>query len=240
MGWSGAGPALSGCGSGLSGWLVLSGWPVVAGGESGAVGGGDGEEAAGAGAVVVVGVEGHVPSGAVDDAVVVAAQQREVVDGGRAAVGVAGDVVGVAPRRGSVTSGEDAVSVADGERSALLGVGVAFVASAGDGLAVRGDEDPGVGGVAGEHLPLAARVPESGAGEVHRPLRPVDGAVVTRSGQEGAVVEQVGDGVGVDVDDERDVRRGTGARAGVGRASTAFDEVDERSGQQLRAGRHLE
>ena len=105
------GPALSG-GVGLS-WVWLSwvrSWTVSAA-ESEAVGGDDGEEAGpgvcAAGAVRGSG-EGHVPAGAVDDAVVVAAQQGQVRRDGPAVVGVVGDVVGVAPARRGIASREDA------------------------------------------------------------------------------------------------------------------------------------
>src|SRR3954453_4781619 len=60
---------------------------------------------------VVGGVEADFPGGGVDDRVVVAAQEHEVVQGGDAAVGPVLDVVGVAGDRGPAAGGERAVPV---------------------------------------------------------------------------------------------------------------------------------
>ena len=60
----------------------------------------------------VVGVDPDLPGGVVDDPVVLAAEEDEVVELGLAAVGPVGDVVGVAHRGGSGAAGEGAVLVA--------------------------------------------------------------------------------------------------------------------------------
>ena len=60
----------------------------------------------------VVGIQADLPGGVVDDAVVVAAEQDEVVQGGRPVVGPVHDVVGVAHHRGLGAAGEGAVPVA--------------------------------------------------------------------------------------------------------------------------------
>lgn len=178
---------------------------------------------------------------------VVAAQQGEVGGVGWAAVGVVVDVVGVAVVGGSVTSGEDASVVADGESASLCGGGVAFVAATGDGVAAGVGDDPRVGGVTGEHLPFSAGVSEWGAGEVAGAGGPVDRTalgtvlavwVVVGSGEQGAVMEQVG--CGVDVEDEGDIGGGGDSGAGAGGGGAAFDEVDEGLGEQFGAGWDVE
>jgi hypothetical protein len=60
----------------------------------------------------VVGEEFEVPAGFVDEPVVVAAEEHEVVAVGGAAVFPGDDVVGVAPLRWAVAAGEPAVAVA--------------------------------------------------------------------------------------------------------------------------------
>src|ERR687889_2148080 len=56
--------------------------------------------------------DGDVPGGVVDDVVVVIAEQHQIVQGGRSAVGPVPDVMGVGPPRWSSAAGERAASVA--------------------------------------------------------------------------------------------------------------------------------
>jgi hypothetical protein len=80
--------------------------------ELGAVGGEDGE-----GVAVVLGG----PAGEVHDVMVVVAERDEVGEGGGAAIGPVGDVVGSGPAVGSVTAGVSAAAISDGEGSSELG-----------------------------------------------------------------------------------------------------------------------
>ena len=86
----------------------------------------------------------------VDGAVVLSAEQDQVVQGGVAAVGPVPDVVGVGPGWGAVAAGKGAAAVADGERGAQGGWDQAGAAADVEGLAVRVEHDPGDGGVAAD------------------------------------------------------------------------------------------
>jgi hypothetical protein len=97
----------------------------------------------------VVPVESYLPGGVVDGAVVVAAEQGEVVEGGVAAVGPVGEVVGVAHQGWAGAAGEGAVLVAGHEGGPQGGgdqaVGAAEVEDLAGG-AVDGGDDLGVAG----------------------------------------------------------------------------------------------
>jgi hypothetical protein len=91
------------------GWLLV--WVVeVAAGSLLGVEGGWWDEVG-----VLVGAEADLPAavGVVDESVVVAAEQDEVVQGGGTAVGPGGDVVGVGEAWWAVAVGEGAAAVAD-------------------------------------------------------------------------------------------------------------------------------
>src|ERR687889_2653412 len=62
-----------------------------------------------------------VPGGVVDDVVVVIAEEHQVVQGGRSAVGPVLDVMGVGPPRRSPAAGEGASSVAGDQGPAQPG-----------------------------------------------------------------------------------------------------------------------
>jgi hypothetical protein len=131
------------------------------------VGGGPGE--------VVLVVDGEGPAGAVGDAVVVSAEQGEVVEVGWAAVLPVVDVVGVAPLWWCVAAWEGAAAVACGEGAALAGGGVAFAVSECQRDAVGVELEDRVVGVAGGEVGvvLAERVAGAGGGAVVE----VEGAV---------------------------------------------------------------
>ena len=76
-----------------------------------------------------------------DEDVVGAAAEFEVVEVGAAALGPGGFVVGVAPAGGAVAAGEDAVAVAGGDGAALGGAGEADAASEVEDLAVGAEDD---------------------------------------------------------------------------------------------------
>ena len=103
------------------------------------------------------GVEACLPGCVVDDAVVMAAEQGEVVELGWAAVDPVGEVVGVAHEGWSSAGGEGAVSVAEdqggpdrgGDRSAEAAHVEDLAVAAedgGDDLGVTGQPAEGVGG----------------------------------------------------------------------------------------------
>ena len=96
------------------------------------------------------GVEADLPGGVVEDAVVFAAEQDEVVEVGGAAVGPVDDVVGVAHDRWAGAAGEGAVSVA-GDQGAPQGGGDQSVGAADvEDLAVGAEADRDELGVAGQ------------------------------------------------------------------------------------------
>ena len=98
----------------------------------------------------VVGVEADLPGGVVDDAVVLAAEQDEVVQAGRAAVGPVDDVVGVAHHGWAGAAGEGAVVVA-GDQGAPQGRGDESCGAADvEDLAVGAEADRDEVGVAGQ------------------------------------------------------------------------------------------
>src|SRR5688572_21495381 len=92
--------------------------------------------------------EPYLPGGVVDGAVVLSAEQHEVVQGGRAAVEPVADVVGVAHHRRSGAAGEGAVAVAGHERGPDRGgdqpVGAADVEHTALGI----EQDPDQVGIA--------------------------------------------------------------------------------------------
>src|SRR5690606_14779102 len=110
-----------------------------------------------------VGEEFGVPAGGVQEAVVVPAEHHEVPDRG-GAVGVAHDVVAVAPADGPVAAGEPAAAVADGggvpQRDGDGRGGGAVVKQDGSGaqdpldrrVAQHGFEPAGVDAVTGDGL----------------------------------------------------------------------------------------
>ena len=83
-------------------------------------------------------VEVDGPAVVVDDPVVLGAQQHQVVQGGRAAVGPVPDVVGVAPAGGSAAAGERAAAVAHDQRPPQRGR---------DDAGAAADVEQGTGGV---------------------------------------------------------------------------------------------
>jgi hypothetical protein len=100
--------------------------------------------------VVVVGVDPDLPRCGVDDRVVMAAEQDEVVQGGGAAVDPVHDVVGVAGDRWAGAAGEGAVSVAGDQRQPEA-VGDQPGGAAGvEDLGLRAEHDGENVGVAGE------------------------------------------------------------------------------------------
>ena len=104
----------------------------------------------------VVGVEAYLPGGVVDDAVVSAAQEGEVIQCRVAAVGPVGEVVGVAHDWWSGAGGEGAVPVAEDEGGPLGG---------GDQASEASDVEDLAGGVedGGDELGVAGQPPQ-GAG----------------------------------------------------------------------------
>ena len=91
----------------------------------------------------VVGIDADLPGGVVDDAVMVATQEHEVVEFRLAAVCPVSDVVGVAHHRGSSAAGERAVLVAqdqgDPDRGGDESLGAADVEDAAVGTQDAGD-----------------------------------------------------------------------------------------------------
>jgi len=156
----------------------------------------------------------------------------EVADVGGPAMAVGHQVVGVTPVGWGIAAGEDAAPVSGDEPPTLGAGGEPLVGLAGDGVAVRRGDDPCDGGIARQELPLAGRPAEWVAGGIGDPARPVDRALGGGSGQERPVVEQLTDGVLVEVDGDGDVCGGTGAAGAARRGrGSAGDEVDEGLGQ---------
>ena len=84
---------------------------------------------------------GDGPAAGVVFAVVLAAEQDEVVGVGGSAVGPGGDVVGLAPGGGSGAAGERAAAVPRGQRAALAGGGGAAGVAVGEHAAGVGEDD---------------------------------------------------------------------------------------------------
>src|SRR3954454_3798074 len=103
----------------------------------------------------ISGIQTYFPRRVVDDSVVVAAQQGEVVQAGGAAVGPVSEVVGVAHQRWSGAAGEGAVPVADDQGGPERGGDQAVEASDVEDLALGaedGGDDLGVTGQPAQHL----------------------------------------------------------------------------------------
>jgi hypothetical protein len=88
---------------------------------------------------LAVGPASEVPSAFVEEVMVTGTQQNEIVDIGEAAISPVVDVVGVAPGGGSVTVGERAPPVAQGEGSPLGGGHEAGFAAEVEQFAVGGE-----------------------------------------------------------------------------------------------------
>jgi hypothetical protein len=118
----------------------------------------------------VVGVEADLPGGVVDDAVVFAAEQDEVVEGGFAAVGPVDDVVGVAHDWWSGAAGEGAVMVAGHEGSPQGWGDESGGASDVEDLAIGAEADGDEVGVAGQAAYGGDREAQSVVGADLRPV----------------------------------------------------------------------
>src|SRR5215475_3034874 len=93
---------------------------------------------------------GELPSSFVDGAVVGPAEQGQVVQVGKAAVGPVGEVVGVGPGGWAVAAGEDAAAVAHDQCGAQRGWDGAGAPADVQRLAGAVGDDPGDPGVAGD------------------------------------------------------------------------------------------
>ena len=165
--------ASGGCGWSFVWWSLLVWWSPVWGvsvlcgsvlcGQGGSIACGDLEVAASG---MRVCCDAHHPAVAVDDAVVVAAQQDEVVGVGCSTVVVVFHVVGVAPVGWGFTSGEHAPTVSDRKSASLCPVGVTFLGSARNRLTTGSDDHPRNGRITGEQLPLTTRAPQSCTGDI--------------------------------------------------------------------------